>query len=174
MNVKNNTDGFGIEGDHDHHDYSGRENFKKIIESLEKIGSLKSNLISLEKIIQVNSVYKNATDILLHFATIPQTKSTLYVEPEIYNDQPINMLFENILKEFKLCQFSRVNSSDYITHLHAALTYYDQLILYIQSYIHENTNLIERKLAGRWLSIQTLSPGVDEEIKIRFPRHYSD
>jgi hypothetical protein len=49
--------------------------------------------------------YKDLTDILLHLATAPQTKSVPYDPQESQPAGNLEALFGNVLREFKLAQF---------------------------------------------------------------------
>lgn len=168
MQVRNNVDGRGIQGSHDHHDESSRSNFRDLRDALHQLetdgsaGSVRHAIYA----------YKDLRDILLHLATAPQTKSILYQEPEAPPRDSLDVLFENVLREYKLAQFEAVNSPGYTEHVANALDSYDRLVLAVQERVYAHLSPLERTLAGTWIGWQSLSPGVGdfEPTRISRPR----
>jgi hypothetical protein len=170
MDMTNNAGGKGIAGLHDHHDVSAREN----------LDLLKANLANLEgasgitgpfvRIISTAKANKNLTDLMLHFGTVPQTVSVPYVATAVDPADTLGSNFENMLREYKTAQFAPVNSPAFANALHSALGAYDKMIIEVQDRIRAKLGPVERTLAGRWLSWQSLTPSIKGYEARRFPR----
>jgi hypothetical protein len=171
MGEPNNVGGTGIQGAHDHHDASARANFARLLSSLHSIETAGGWTGSFTRIRAGRSGYKNLTDIVLHLGTAPQTKSVVYEKPgQPWADPALGACFESMLQAFKAAQFSDVNSPDYVAAVHRALDQYDDLVWTTQARIAGGLGPLERRLAGRWLSLQSLSPTPSADLRPRFPR----
>jgi len=170
---RNNVDGTGIEGAHDHHDASARANFAKLLSSLRAIETADGVLGTLTRIRQARSAYKNLTDIVLHLGTAPHTKSVAYQKPDRpWPDQGLGARFESMLEAFKAAQFADVNSAAYVAAVHRALDGYDEIVAETQARVGRRLGPVEQRLAGRWLSLQSLSPTPSADLRPRFPRRH--
>lgn len=170
MHEPNNVHGEGIEGLHDHHDESARSNYRDMRDSIRQMSAVQGTFGSLSRIKHATSAYKDLTDILLHLATAPQTKSVPYNQPANMPVDNFELIFENVLREFKLAQFQPVNSSGYNEHIVLALNSYDQLALAVQSEVYTHLSPLERTLAGTWGGWQSLSPSVEDYKATRISR----
>jgi hypothetical protein len=169
MRQPNNVGGQGIEGAHDHHDVSSRENFAGLKSNIEAIQTASGLFASPSRVVNAAAAYKALSDIVFHLGTVPQTKSVSYVAPEGSSTDPLTELFEAYLDLFKKAQFEPVNSPDYVRNVHAGLERYDRLVLDVQDEIYRRLGPWERTLAGRWGSWQSLSIPVKVDT-IRFLR----
>lgn len=158
MAENNNVGGKGIAGDHDHHDFSARSNLKSLRASLAKLDDPKTS--GLEKVLHATYAHKDLTDIILHMATAPQTKSTPYSEENDVDE--LGARFANVMRNYKAAQFSPVNSPDYVRSLHAALGAYDDLVMHVQDRITAQLSGWQRVAAGRWLGWQSFGPDLDD------------
>jgi hypothetical protein len=159
MPMANNVSGAGISGDHDHHDLSARKNFDELLTSLQK---LEAATTSFGRIVHANAAQKDLVDLISHMGVAPHTVSVAYVAPDApWPDAELGVEFEEMLKNFKAAQFSPINGPDYWIAIDAALQHYANLILAVQHIVQTNTSPWERKVAGRFLSAQTLAPPVD-------------
>lgn len=164
MATDNNMNGKGIIGYHDHHDISVRENLKEILKNLEYIES--EDVGFFRKIKSITFSYKDASDILQHLATVPQTKSIKYNPPKQINSKT-EELVEATMKSFKEAQFTVVNSQFYYKKLNLALTQYSSFILHLQEIIFNNTTPFQRSIAGSWNSWKSFGTEIDQEMIVR-------
>ncbi len=159
FSTPNNIDRAGIIGYHDHHDVSARKNFAGLLNSLERLDRATT---FLGRIRYANAVQKDLVDLISHVGVAPHTVSIPYVAPSsAWSDQQLGASFEAMLQHYKMAQFSDVNSPAYWVAVDAALQNYDVLILEVQHRVLQRTAAWERRVAGRFLSIQTLAPPVD-------------
>jgi hypothetical protein len=161
MSQPNNVHGTGIAGSHDHHDESARSNFRDLRQEVNRLSDAHGPAASLVRIRNAILAYKNLTDILLHLATAPQTKSVLYDPPAVQPTDELEVLFENVLREFKLAQFEAVNSVNYKEHIVRALDSYDLLVQGVQKAVYAHLSSFERTVSGTWGGWQSLGPSVD-------------
>jgi antitoxin (DNA-binding transcriptional repressor) of toxin-antitoxin stability system len=170
MQEANNVGGKGIPGDHDHHDFSARSNFATLTEALGRIEAADGLFGSLTRVGHANRAYKNLTDIILHLGTAPHTVSVGYRPPAQPPRDQLGTDFEAMLRAYKAAQFAPVNSQIYAAQVHRALDAYDRMVLTVQGRVNAKLSPIERRLAGRWLALHTLSPRPNSDLKVRFPR----
>lgn len=170
----NNLGGSGIHGEHDHHDTSARTNAQELFESRRwlQANPYKTGF-SPRRVLVAIAAYKNLTDILFHLAIVPQTKSVHYQAPLESISDPFEQEFESTLYAFKLAQFERVNSTNYLTYIQQALTHYDQLVVAMQEVIVQNLSPLERKYVGEWGGWQSLTPQVEVTELWRIDRYAS-
>ena len=76
---ENNVGTLGIEGAHDHHDASAGANLAELRNDLQRLEQASGVTASFTRVLAANSANKNVTDIILHMATAPQTKSVHYM-----------------------------------------------------------------------------------------------
>jgi hypothetical protein len=160
MAETNNVGSIGIVGDHDHHDFSARSNLNSLRESLTRIEDPTAS--GLSKVFYATRAHKDLTDIILHMATAPQTKSTPYHEAQDVDELGLHLA--TLMRSYKAAQFDPVNSPDYTRNLHAALVAYDSLVLHVQSRVTTNLSAWQRVAAGRWLGWQSFGPNLDDAI----------
>lgn len=152
MDRANNVGGNGIAGRHDHHDASVRSN----------LASLTKELAALDGVPLLRArfgaqAYKDLSDILAHLGTVPHTKSTPYVPPG-HALTEVERIGEESLRAFKAAQFARVNSPGYWTAVFHGLDLFDQLASTVQRTVDGKLTRVERKMSGRWGSVQSLGP----------------
>jgi hypothetical protein len=167
MDQSNNVGGQGVEGHHDHHDQSSRNNFSEIEKSfafLERKSVQQQPLFSLSRVRHAIYIYKNLNDILFHLATVPHTKSVPYhaVDSDL---TPVQQSFESMLKSFKSAQFMQINSGEYQRKVADALQEYEKLVLHSEQTVHLHLSATELKLVGHWAGWQSLTPGVNRRAK---------
>ncbi|HEY6763803.1 MAG TPA: hypothetical protein VI386_03455 [Candidatus Sulfotelmatobacter sp.] len=156
----NNVHGKGIEGSHDHHDESARSNFRDMRDEIQRMSSAQGPAASLVRTRNAICAYKDLTDILLHLATAPQTKSVPYDQRESQPADNMDALFDKVLREFKLAQFEAVNSVNYKEHIIRALDSYDLLVEAVQKIVYARLSPLERTFSGAWAGWQSLGPPV--------------
>lgn len=159
MQTDNNTQGQGISGHHDHHDLSALANFEEMLLSIEKLNTSRT---FISRIVYANFVQKDLVDLISHVGVAPHTVSVGYEAP----DQPwlnlaLGAQFEAMLKAYKSAQFELVNSPQYWAAIDQGQSAYGLLILSVQEIVFSKTARWERRIAGRFLSLQTLAPPVD-------------
>lgn len=168
MDQQNNIGGLGVEGHHDHHDQSARNNFDQIESSFALLKShsaaAASSKFSVSRVKSAIFVYKNMNDILFHLATVPHTKSIHY-HPLAGDLSTEQQLFESMLLHFKAAQFLDVNSDQYKTEIASALDQYRNLVLISEAIVHQNLSPVELKLVGNWGGLQSLTPRVSDKVK---------
>jgi hypothetical protein len=170
MQMANNVGGHGIMGKHDHHDASARINLELLKGDLSRIDSADGAAASPVRIYSAIKAYKNLTDLMLHFGTVPQTVSVAYVSAEIAPGDTLAENFETMLREYKTAQFTPVNSPAYWNAVHAALGAYDRMIIEVQGHVRSKLGPVERTLAGQWLAWQSLTPPMASYHAYRSPR----
>lgn len=165
MHMNNNIQNTGIVGNHDHHDLSARANFAGLLHSLEMLGQATS---AFGRIRHANAAQKDLVDLISHLGVAPHTVSVPYVAPqEQWQDYELGEIFEAMLKDFKAAQFVPVNGPAYWAAVDAALAKYALTIATVQQRVISHTTSWERRLAGRFLSMQTLAPPVDLDRPLR-------
>jgi hypothetical protein len=165
---KNNVGTLGIEGSHDHHDSSAAANLAELRHDLARLESASGATASMSRVLAANSANKNLTDVILHMATAPQTKSVPNVPHAPIDD--LQQQFEAMMVHYKRAQFEPVNSPAYVTEVHLALDSYDALVTLVQDRIYGHTGPLERSLAGRWSSWRSLTPPLGGVSTDRIPR----
>ena len=170
MQMANNVGGQGIAGKHDHHDASARNNLALLKGNLARIDTSSGAMASPARIYAAIRAYKNLTDLMLHFGTVPQTVSVGYMPEEVSPEDSLAVNFESMLREYKTAQFAPVNSPAYWNAVHAALGAYDRMIIEVQDHIRSKLGPLERTLAGRWLAWQSLTPPMGSYKAYRAPR----
>ena len=165
---KNNVGTLGIQGAHDHHDASAGANFAELRNDLERLEHASGVTASYTRVFAANSANKDLTDIILHMATAPQTKSVPFM-PQAAADE-LQQQFESMMVHFKRAQFEPVNSPAYVSEVHLALDRYDALVAQVQDRIYAHLGPLERSLSGRWSSWRSLTPPLHEDSASRFPR----
>lgn len=166
MDQHNNVGGLGIEGHHDHHDQSSRNNFDQIEKSFEflKFHSVSNNNhFSLGRIKHAIFIYKNMNDILFHLATVPHTKSINY-HPLAGDLSLGRKLFESMLLHFKAAQFLEVNSDEYKKEIALALNEYRDLVLISEAMVQRSLSPLELKVVGSWGGWQSLTSKVSDKV----------
>ena len=171
MSDVNNIGGKGIVGRHDHHDLSARLNFSDLSDSLNRIDATSGVLAPIVRIANANRAYKNLTDLILHLAVGAHSVSVKYQPPDTTPDpDTMAMDFEAMIVAYKIAQFAPVNSQVYVAQIGRAMDAYDRIVLAVQARINQRLSPVERRLAGRWLSIHTIAPQPDRTMQVRFPR----
>jgi hypothetical protein len=165
---KNNVGTLGIEGSHDHHDASANANLSELRQDLLRLERASGVTASFARVRAANSANKNVTDIILHMATAPQTKSVHYL-PQAPADE-LQQQFEAMMAHFKRAQFEPVNSPAYVAEVHLALDRYDALVAHVQDRVHGHLGPLERSLAGRWSTWRSLTPPLGGASANRIPR----
>lgn len=124
LESENNVGGRGIAGTFDHHDRSARDNFERVIRAVKALEQ--KDKAEFLKAWAARQGYKDLTDILLHLATVPHTKSIKY------RGNPTNGSmegkFERTLELFKAAQFYPVNSAPYNAAVADSLEAYRGLV----------------------------------------------
>lgn len=167
----NNLGGTGIQGEHDHHDASARENARELFHSRAWLkANPYSSGFSPMRVFMAITAYKNLNDILFHLAIVPQTASVQYQAPPAPVADTFAQEFETALYAFKLAQFETVNSSNYQIYVQEALNHYDQLVLMMQETVVQNLSPLERKFVGEWGGWQSLTPQVEPPKQLRINR----
>jgi len=164
----NNVGTLGIEGAHDHHDASAGANLAELRNDLQRLEGASGMTASFTRVLAANSANKNLTDIILHMATAPQTKSVPFV-PQAPGDE-LQRQFESMMVHYKRAQFEPVNSPAYVSEVHLALDRYDALVAHVQDRIYAHLGPLERSLAGRWSTWRSLTPPLREGSAKRIPR----
>jgi hypothetical protein len=170
MQMANNVGGMGIPGKHDHHDASARINLDLLKGNLARMDAASGPMASAVRILSAIKAYKNLTDLMLHFGTVPETVSVPYAAAQVDPADQLAANFETTLREYKTAQFAPVNSPAYVNALHAALGAYDRMIIEVQDHVRSKLGPWERTFAGRWLSWQSLTPPMGGYHAYRFPR----
>jgi hypothetical protein len=159
MDMANNVETKGIAGYHDHHDVSARANFAALLQSLLALDQAENAFARMR---YANAAQKDLVDLISHMGVAPHTVSVPYLPPaKAWPDAELGAEFEGMMKAFKDAQFEAVNSTAYWAAIDVALENYAALILSVQAHVVAHTAPWERRVAGRFLSPQTLAPPVD-------------
>ncbi len=170
----NNLGGTGIQGKHDHHDASARENARELFQRrIWLSANPHTSGFSPERAFMALAAYKDLNDILFHLSIVPQTASVYYQAPPAPVADPFDQKFETALYAFKLAQFENVNSSNYQIYVTEALNHYDQLVLIMQETIVQSLSPLERKFVGEWGGWQSLTPQIERPKQLRINRYAS-
>lgn len=165
MATANNVGGQGIAGPHDHHDISARENFSVMLASL---NALQTSDTFLSRIRYTNAIQKDLVDLVSHIGVAAHTVSVPYTPVEQpWPDAVLGEAFETYLETTKQAQFLPVNSARYWLAIDEALSAYVDLIAMVQARANSATSRWERRIAGRFMSVQTLAPPVDLSRQLR-------
>jgi hypothetical protein len=167
MSRPNNVGGLGIAGSHDHHDESMRSNLRDIEGEISTVKDHSRSVYSRVK--AAVFVYKDLSDVLTHLATIPHTKSTAYEPPSKNDLGDYQRAGEAMLIDFKAAQFAPINGPEYWAALSRGLDKFDLPALSVQQAVNDNLSPLERRLTGRWGSVQSLGPWLTNGSK---PRRY--
>jgi hypothetical protein len=162
LDLDNNCDAKGILGLHDMHDFSAQQNFDQLVGNLDL---LQDGTGWLNAVILINEVNKNLVDLTVHFA--PATHSIGVRVPDLEFSGPFAKDYDAMQDGFKMAQFSAVNSPEYWNGIDAALMSYSAIVAQAQDVIFANSSALQRRLAGRWLSLQTVAPRLDEDTCVR-------
>jgi hypothetical protein len=165
MEISNNVNTMGIAGRHDHHDISARKNFAALLKTLADLNKADG---SFARIKLANAAQKDLVDLISHMGVAPNTISVPYVPPENPWPNPeLGEHFEAMMMAFKKAQFAAVNSAPYWQAVDEALSHYAALILAVQKQVQVHTSVWQRRIAGRFLAIQTLAPPVSIDRPLR-------
>lgn len=158
MNLENNCAQLGIKGRHDLHDISARNNFEDIEKHLNGL----SAAAWFSHIIAINDVNKDLVDLMVHYA--PATHALGIHDPSFALSGEVDGLgdiYQKMVANFKTAQFLDVNSCEYWKAVDAGIENYVDIVMMTQEDLTLNTTWIERKIAGSWLALQTISPRLD-------------
>lgn len=151
----NNCGGTGIAGRHDLHDASALSNFAEMEASLAAL----RNAGPLGRIRHANRAYKSLTDLMVHLA--PATQSvvlgTMAPLPDTA-DRNRGALFAGFRQAMHEASFAPLGSARYKVAITRAEMAYADLALAVQAEVTGHLSPMEQRLAGRWLSIQSISP----------------
>jgi hypothetical protein len=154
-NDPNNCGGTGIAGRHDLHAASAASNFAELDASLKAL----STAGPLGRIRHANRAYKSLTDLMVHLA--PAVHSVVLKNspalPETA-DPALAQGFEHFRLAMTEASFAPIGSAAYNQALDQAQTAYAALVLTTQTRIIATLSPLEQRLAGRWLSLQSVSP----------------
>ncbi len=168
MSADNNVGQAGITGKHDHHDRSARLNFADVERSLSIIDKSTGGFGYVQRIRAINLAYKSLADVISHLGVAPHTVSVAYELPAVaLRDPTLGSLFETVLRNYKNAQFETVNSTAYWRYVDRAVNDYARLVEQVQKRVHAKSTWWERRIAGRFLSLQTLAPMIEEDIPLR-------
>jgi hypothetical protein len=170
MGAPNNVGSRGIQGSHDHHDASANANFAELQRYLARLEQADGITGSPSRVLSAIGAYKDLTDIILHMATAPQTKSVDHLPREPADE--LQAHYESMMVHFKRAQFEPVNSPLYVTEVHLALGSYDALVARVQSRIFARLGPLERSLSGRWGSWHSFGPSLKGLSAARIPRKF--
>ncbi|HEV2532965.1 hypothetical protein [Phenylobacterium sp.] len=162
----NNVGSLGIGGGHDHHDDSAMANYRKLRAELAAIRAAHGPLAPWRRTLAATAAHKNLSDIILHLATAPQTKSV----PPAPLAPPVDAMdadYQGLFLAYKRAQFARVNSPEYFAALRIALDRYSDLALRVEAQLQSELSPVERGLAGRWDGWQSLTPPPSKSLAIR-------
>lgn len=160
MSQPNNVGGSGINGQHDHHDFSAKNNLQVVKVSMWKIQKSDGWAASLKRAFFAANAQKDLTDIILHLATAPHTKSVPFQATAEADE--MDEMFDGVLRHYKLAQFAPVNSPEFVHEIWLALASYDNLVMYVQTRLNSMLTPWERAVAGRWLGWRSLGPGLED------------
>lgn len=151
----NNCGGLAIEGRHDLHAASALSNFVEMEDSLAKLKTAGP----LGRIRHANRAYKNLTDIMVHLA--PATQSVvLDMLPTLPATASANRAaqFETFRRAMQTASFAPVGSAKGKAALATAVLAFTRLVLDVQGDVTAKLSPLEQRIAGRWLSLQSVSP----------------
>lgn len=171
VDTTNNCDGSGILGTHDLHDMSAKTNFAELVRDID---ALTGGAGWFRTIWLINELQKDLIDLTVHMA--PATHSIGINVPEFVASGPWADQFNAMQSAFKAAQFSDINSSAYWGHVDRALTIYADIVFAAQKVVMANSTALQRRLAGRWLSVQTVAPRlkVTDCLRVGAPQYQAD
>lgn len=149
----NNCGGLGITGHHDLHDVSAKRNFDQLVDHLD---ALEEGAGFIDTILRVNEVHKNLVDLMVHMA--PATHSIGVMSPEFAQEGRLAAPFNRMQSGFKAAQFAPLNSPAYWQGVRDALAAYTEIVATVQNATTRHSTGLQRRIAGRWLSLQTVAP----------------
>lgn len=154
MTMGNNIGTMGIAGRHDLHAASAKANFTELAQGLAAL----PHAGAVRKILLANQSYKDLTDLMVHLA--PAVHSVdLTDNPALPDlDPALSRPFDTFRTALKRAEFAPVGSADYRNAIAEGVTAYAGLVGEVQRQITANLTPLEQKLAGRWLSLQSVSP----------------
>ena len=164
----NNCDGTGIAGNHDLHDLSAKANVTELLDNLE---ILQSGTGWVNGIILINEVQKNLVDLTVHMAPAVQSIGVQAPDFDLAGADPIAQSYRDMLGHFKDAQFADINGPAYWDGVDAALANYGDIVASAQEIIVANSGQLQRRIAGRWLSLQTVAPQLDTQTCLRPQPH---
>lgn len=154
----NNCGSMGIAGRHDHHAASAASNFAE----------MEASLVALEtagplgRIRHANRAYKSLTDLMVHLAPA-QASVILANSPTLPEgaDPSRAALFEAFRTAMTEAGFAAIGSVEHGAALTRARQAFAGLALAVQARVTARLSPLEQRLAGRWLSIQSVSPRLE-------------
>jgi len=152
----NNCGGYGVAGHHDLHDISAKANFEELTSHL---AGLQNGLGWTDAVLAINEINKNLIDLSVHMA--PATHTIGVRDPAFMANGMLSADFNTMQTAFKTAQFEPVNSPEYWTAIDAALKSHADIIFAAQDIINRNSTPLQRRIAGRFLSLQTVAPRLD-------------
>ncbi len=154
-NDPNNCGGQGISGRHDLHAASAVSNFAELEASLTALQTAGF----LARIRHANRAYKSLTDLMVHLAPA-QASVMLAAQPPLPpNADPARAAtFDAFRLAMTKAGFAPINSPDHRAALTTAQTAFADLSLSVQSAVTAQLSPLEQRIAGRWLSLQSVSP----------------
>ncbi len=154
-NDPNNCGGLGIGGRHDLHAASAASNFAEMEISLAAINTAGP----LGRIRHANRAYKSLTDLMVHLAPA-QASVMLNVQPDLPADADMAraQIFDRFRSAMTDAGFAPIGSTAHKDALDRATSAFEDLALSVQSTVTDRLSPLEQRLAGRWLSIQSVSP----------------
>lgn len=162
--VANNCGVHGLAGHQDIHDLSAKNNIEAIGARLSAL----DNAGALARIGHANTIAKNLEDLMVHFAPAIHSLGVHHSEFAAKNLPPeLAGPYGRMVAGFKTAQFAPVNSCAYWRGVDQALKNYADLVIYGEGVVRARLSTFEYKIAGRWLSPQTLAPRLDIEAPVR-------
>lgn len=149
-----NCAGFGLSGRHDIHDHSTLQNYENIQADLIALAS--GNPIA--RMVAMNDMNKDLVDLVVHMA--PAVHAIGVLEAGVL-DADHETSFEAMYTAFKVAQFAPINSCIYWRAIDDALENYVDLVGKVYDQALQNTTKLERKIAGIWMTPQTIAPILD-------------
>lgn len=155
MDTQNNCGQFGITGEHDLHDMSAKNNYADIQKNLNR---LRSGAGFFNRIYLINDINKDLVDLMVHMAPAVHSVGVRDVTFSFDGEST----FDRMQAAFKTAQFSDVNSRAYWIAVDSALILYADIVEDTQDMISAHSSSMERRIAGRWLAIQTIAPRLEK------------
>lgn len=154
-NEPNNCGGTGIAGRHDHHAASAASNFAEMEASLAALQTAGP----LGRIRHANRAYKSLTDLMVHLAPA-QASVMLADQPALPAgaDPARAALFDAFRTAMTQAGFVPIGSAEQDAALTRARSAFEKLAWEVQGAVTTQLSPLEQRLAGRWLSIQSVSP----------------
>ena len=155
---RNNCGSLGIAGRHDLHAASAASNFAEMEASLTALNMAGP----LGRIRHANRAYKSLTDLMVHLAPA-QASVMLQGQPALPDtaDPDRTAAFEAFRHAMTEAGFAPIGSPQHRAALAAAQAAFATLAANVQTTITARLSPLEQRLAGRWLSLQSISPRLD-------------